>query len=200
MKKIVLASNNSHKLQELTQLLEGIAIEVLPQSDFNLASIDETGSTFVENAILKARFACEQTGLAALADDSGLIVDVLDGAPGIYSARYAGTSATDEDNNQKLLEQLAEVASPRTARYYCVIVLLQSPCDAKPIICEGVWEGEIAQAPKGQAGFGYDPLFYVRELGSTVADLAPMLKQRYSHRALAMHQLNKKLRKHYGTR
>ena len=199
MQQIVLASHNPHKQQEIMQLLQGIAIEPVSQSYFGLESCEEPATTFVENALLKARHACQHTELPALADDSGIIVDALKGVPGVYSARFAGEQATDADNNVKLLQQLNNIASLRSARYHCVLVFLRWVDDPQPIICEGSWEGEILTAPQGAAGFGYDPLFYLPQLGCSAAELTADQKQQYSHRGQAMRQLRQQLRKVYGT-
>src|SRR5690606_16199628 len=161
-KKIILASGNAGKLREFQQLLANCGFEVLPQSDFNVSNADETGLTFVENAIIKARHACANTGLPALADDSGIEVDALNGRPGIYSARYSGLNAEDADNNAKLLQELAQVpAEQRTARYHCVLAFMRHAEDRTPILCHGTWEGVILTEARGEGGFGYDPLFFV---------------------------------------
>src|SRR5688572_19366157 len=158
----VLATGNAGKLRELRALLAGSGIEVVPQSQFGIETPEETGLSFVENAILKARYAAQKAGLPAIADDSGIEVDALEGRPGIHSARYAGLQASDEDNNRKLLEELQGVADERrTARYRCVLVTMRTALDPAPTICEGVCEGHIAIAPQGTGGFGYDPLFIV---------------------------------------
>ncbi len=187
--KIVLASGNQGKLKEFNQVLRELGVEVVPQSEFAVEDADETGLSFVENAIIKARHACEITGLPALADDSGLEVDALLGAPGIYSARFAGPSATDADNNQKLLQQLAVRDEPRTARFRCVLVYMRHAKDPTPLICQGSWEGEILRTPSGANGFGYDPLFYIPELDKASAELAPVEKNSLSHRGKAVRQL-----------
>jgi XTP/dITP diphosphohydrolase len=188
-KEIVLASSNRNKLKELQSLLAG-RITVVPQSEFEVTEADETGLTFVENAIIKARNACLQTGLPSIADDSGLQVDFLDGAPGIRSARYAGDGATDEDNNRKLLRNLAGAsAAERAARFHCTIVMMKRPDDATPIICQGRWHGSILDEPRGANGFGYDPLFYLKDQSCSAAELAPEIKNRISHRAMALVKL-----------
>ncbi|MBN3562343.1 RdgB/HAM1 family non-canonical purine NTP pyrophosphatase [Aliamphritea spongicola] len=187
--KIVLASGNQGKLREFNQVLGELGVEVVPQSEFNVEDAEETGLSFVENAIIKARHACEITGLPALADDSGLEVDALLGAPGIYSARFAGPGATDADNNQKLLQQLAVRDEPRTARFRCVLVYMRHAKDPTPLICQGSWEGEILRKPSGDNGFGYDPLFYIPELDKASAQLAPAEKNSLSHRGKAVRQL-----------
>lgn len=193
--KVVLASGNKGKLNEFNQLLASLNMEVLPQSDFNVASVEETGLTFVENAILKARYASKISGLPAIADDSGLEVDALKGLPGIYSARYAGEAANDAANNEKLLRELTGVkAEDRTARFQCVLVYLEHPADPTPIICQGTWEGVILEAPAGEQGFGYDPLFWVPSKQCASAELDRDEKNRLSHRGKALGELINKLR------
>ncbi len=185
--RVVLASGNAGKVREINQLLAGLAIEVVPQSDFGVPEAKETGLSFVENAILKARNAAAHTGLPAIADDSGLEVDALNGAPGIYSARYAGPGATDADNNAKLLQALNGVADEqRSARFQCLMVFMRHAEDPTPLICQGTWEGVIAHDARGDNGFGYDPLFEVPELGKRSAELPPEEKNRRSHRGLAL--------------
>ena len=192
--KVVLASGNKGKLNEFNQLLAPLDIEVLPQSEFNVSSIEETGLTFIENAILKARHASEISGLPAIADDSGLEVDALKGAPGIYSARYSGEDANDNANNQKLLGELSGVpAENRTARFQCVLVYLEHPADPTPIVCQGSWEGVILEAPAGEQGFGYDPLFWVPSKQCASAELDRDEKNRLSHRGKALGKLISKL-------
>lgn len=192
--KIVLASGNLGKLREFQQLLAGCGFEVLPQSDFNLSNADETGTTFVENAIIKARHACQQTGLPAIADDSGIEVDALNGRPGVYSARYAGEAANDEANNQKLLQELDGVpAEQRTARYHAVLAYMRHADDPTPILCHGTWEGIILIELRGQGGFGYDPLFFVPTHNCTSAELDKAEKNRISHRGKAMQELLQKI-------
>lgn len=191
---IVLASNNAGKLREFGQLLAVAQIHVVPQGDCGVPEAAETGLTFVENAILKARNAALHSGLAALADDSGIEVDALNGAPGIYSARYAGPGASDTDNLVKLLVDLDAVPDDqRTARYQCVLVYLRHPQDPTPLICQGTWEGLILRDPRGGHGFGYDPVFLVPALGRTAAELEPDLKNRLSHRGQALRQLQQLL-------
>ena len=191
MQKIVLATGNAGKLKELRELLADQSFEVVSQKDLGVSDADETGLSFVENAILKARHASRITGLPALADDSGLCVDVLGGAPGIYSARYAGVGATDADNNRKLLQVLEphRSASPLTARFVCVLVLVRHADDPLPLICQGEWEGEILEAPRGEQGFGYDPLFFVPSDGMSSAELPRARKNALSHRGQALQQL-----------
>ncbi|MGB0466444.1 MAG: XTP/dITP diphosphatase [Pontibacterium sp.] len=188
--KIVLASGNKGKLREFNQVLGQLNTEVLPQSDFQVSDADETGLSFVENAILKARHAASATGLPALADDSGLEVDALQGAPGIYSARFSGEGATDARNNAALLKQLDGLPpAQRTARFRCVLVFMRHANDPTPLICQGTWEGEILTAIQGENGFGYDPLFLIPELGKTSAELPPEQKNTLSHRGQAVAQL-----------
>lgn len=188
--QIVIASGNPGKLREFQALFAGSGIELLPQSAFKVPAIEETGLSFVENALLKARNASLHAGLPALADDSGIEVDALRGAPGIYSARYAGINASDDDNNRKLLDELANVPdSQRDARYQCVIVYLRHAHDPMPVICQGTWEGVIARGYKGAGGFGYDPLFYLPQYGCTAAELPAEEKNRISHRGQATRAL-----------
>jgi XTP/dITP diphosphohydrolase len=184
---VVLASNNAGKVKEFHHLLAGVGFNVLPQGQFNLPSVEETGLSFVENAILKARYAAAATGLAALADDSGIEVDALNGAPGIYSARFAGVDATDAQNNAYLLQQLDGVPQPlRTARYQCVLVFMRHALDPMPLICSASWEGHILTAAQGEGGFGYDPLFWLPEFNCTSAQLNKEHKNSISHRGKAM--------------
>lgn len=194
--KIVLASGNAGKLREFQQLLAGCGFEVLPQSAFNLSNADETGLTFVENAILKARHACAHTGLPAIADDSGLEVDALNGRPGIYSARYAGVDASDAENNAKLVQELSGVeAAQRSARYHCVLAFMRHAEDPTPVLCHGSWEGSILTEPRGTGGFGYDPLFFVPTHQCTAAELDKAEKNRISHRGTAMAELLARLQR-----
>lgn len=184
--KLVLASGNKGKLREFGEVLLPLGFEVVAQSEFNVPEVAETGLTFVENALLKAREASRVSGLPALADDSGIEVDALNGAPGIYSARFSGAGATDQRNNEKLLAELAGLdKSQRTARYWCVLVYLRHADDPTPIIAQGSWEGAILEQPQGEGGFGYDPLFWVEELNCTAAQLAPEQKNKLSHRGKA---------------
>lgn len=188
--RLVLASGNAGKLLELRDLLRPTGCEVEPISKYSSHSPEETGASFVENALIKARHACQCSGLAALADDSGIIVDALDAQPGVHSARYAGVDADDETNLQKLLEALRDVpAGQRSARFVSVVAVMRSPTDPLPVICEGVWEGRILPAPRGNGGFGYDPIFEVSGLGCSSAELKPEDKNRLSHRALALREL-----------
>ena len=189
-KKVVLASGNKGKLREIKQIIGGLGIEALPQSDFDVPDADETGLSFVENAILKARHAAQLTGLPAIADDSGLEVDALNGAPGIYSARFAGVGASDTDNVQKLLADLKDVPeADRTARFQCLMVFMAHANDPTPLICQGSWEGQILLAPQGEDGFGYDPVFWVPSEQCASAELAPERKNQLSHRAQALKNL-----------
>ena len=194
MKKIVLASNNKGKVREINQILAELDVSVRPQSEFDIEEVEETGLTFVENAILKARNAAEHSGLPAIADDSGIEVDALKGQPGIYSARYAGVGASDEDNLQKLLTALQDVPEEqRTARFQCLMVYMQHAADPTPIICQGTWEGIITLEPQGDNGFGYDPVFYVPEHNCTSAQLSAEVKNSLSHRGQALRLLVKQL-------
>ena len=189
MKTIVLASSNRGKINEFNQLVAEFSLQIVPQAEFKVPNVAETGLSFVENALIKARFAAQHTGLPVLADDSGLEVDALQGAPGIYSARFAGEQATDAENNQLLLEKLTEISEARrTARYQCVIVLLRHAADPTPLICQGTWAGLITLAPRGTLGFGYDPYFYVPTHQCTAAELPSEIKNQISHRALAFQQ------------
>ncbi|RTE67180.1 RdgB/HAM1 family non-canonical purine NTP pyrophosphatase [Amphritea opalescens] len=191
-RQIVLASGNQGKLKEFNMVLADLGVEVLPQSQFNVPDADETGLSFVENAIIKARHACQLTGLPALADDSGLEVDALNGAPGIYSARFAGPDATDADNNQKLLDMLAGTSpEERSARFRCLLVFMRHAADPTPLICQGSWEGKILPLPQGDHGFGYDPLFLVPGLDIASAQLPAEQKNKISHRGQAVQQLLK---------
>ena len=190
MQRIVLASNNPGKAREMQALLGGVQIALVPQTLYYVPDVAETGLTFVENALIKARHACEHTGLAAIADDSGLEVDALAGEPGIYSARYAGEDADDTANNRRLLDELIDVpTSERQARYICIIGYLRHPRDPDPLICRGTWEGRIVECPRGTNGFGYDPLFYLPELECTAAELDAPTKNRISHRGQALRAL-----------
>ena len=193
-KTIVLASGNAGKLREFKQMLADYDWAVKAQSEFFSDNAEETGLSFVENAILKARFACERTQLPAVADDSGIEVDALRGQPGIYSARFAGPQAKDEDNNQKLLNELKDVpAEERIARYQCVLVFMQHANDPTPLIFQGSWQGLILDTPKGTNGFGYDPYFFLPELNCTAAELDKAHKNAISHRGQAMQALLAKL-------
>jgi XTP/dITP diphosphohydrolase len=193
--KLVLASSNPGKLREIGALLAPWAIEVIPQQKFDVQEADEPHPTFLENALVKARHASRASGLAALADDSGLCVEALGGAPGVHSAYYAGREGNREErdarNNEKLLSELGD---ERRAYYCCVLVMLRHPEDPRPLVAEGLWRGEIARAPRGASGFGYDPLFVIPSLQKTAAELAPDHKNRISHRGLALQKLLELLR------
>jgi XTP/dITP diphosphohydrolase len=191
--KIVLASGNPGKIREIQALLADHPI--VPQSDFSIGEAEETGTTFVENAIIKARHAALHSGLPAIADDSGLVVDALDGAPGVYSARYAGPGSSDLDNLQKLLRELDGVPeAQRGARFICVLVFMQHAADPTPVIAEGVWEGRIMTRPAGSNGFGYDPVFRVPTHGCASAELPPEVKNALSHRGQALRSLTAMLK------
>lgn len=195
-KTVVLASGNPGKVREFNQLLSSLDFEVVPQSRYAVAEAEETGLTFVENAILKARNAAHHTRLPALADDSGLEVDALNGAPGIYSARYAGPGASDRENLEKLLTMLDGVPDERrAARFQCVLVYLRHALDPTPIICQGTWEGRILTAARGTGGFGYDPVFFVPDQGCASAELPPEVKNTLSHRGQALRKLLDALRR-----
>ena len=188
--KIVLASGNEGKLREIQAVLDEHRFQLIKQSEFEVPDVAETGTTFVENAIIKARHASLYTGLPALADDSGIEVDALNGAPGVYSARYSGEHGDDHENNMKLLRELSGVADEdRTARFQCVIVYMRHAKDPMPLICDGTWNGRILHEITGANGFGYDPLFYVATHGCSSAQLAPEEKNRISHRAQALQKL-----------
>lgn len=196
--KLILASGNAGKLSEFSGLLAPLGWQVEAQNLHQVPEAAETGLTFVENAIIKARNAALHTGFAALADDSGIEVDALHGAPGIYSARFAGAGSKDAENNAYLLEQLAGMpAAERTARYWCVLVFLRFAEDPTPIIVQASWEGQILTAPKGEGGFGYDHLFWLPELGKTAAELSSELKNKLSHRGIASQQLIQALNQRY---
>ena len=192
--RIVLATSNPGKVRELQAMLQSRGIEILPQSDFTQESAAETGLSFVENAILKARHAARLSGLPAIADDSGIEVDALKGAPGIYSARYAGVGATDEQNLRKLRDAIRNVPMhQRTARYQCALAFMRWELDPSPTVCQASWEGVLIDTPRGAGGFGYDPIFELPERGLTVAELTPLEKNRISHRAQALRALLEKL-------
>lgn len=188
LNKLVIASGNKGKLREINALLSPLAIEVLPQSSFDVPETSEPFGTFVENALLKARHASQHTGLPALADDSGICVNALNGNPGVQSARFAGEPRSDARNNQKLIETLQDEAD-KNAYYYCIIVLVRHPDDPQPIIVDGAWHGEIILQPKGEGGFGYDPYFCLPELGKTAAELPAEQKNTISHRGKALAKL-----------
>lgn len=191
--KIVLASGNRGKLREITRILDDFDIEVLPQSDFGVSDADETGTTFVENALIKARHAVAATGLPAIADDSGICVDALDGRPGVYSARYAGLDADDAANNERLLAELEGVPEERRGAAFRCVACFVMPDGSDPVIAEGEWRGRILDAPRGSGGFGYDPLFFVPELGRSSAQLTPEEKNARSHRGQALAELARRL-------
>ncbi|KYZ86989.1 non-canonical purine NTP pyrophosphatase [Alcanivorax sp. KX64203] len=197
MATLVLASGNRKKLEEMNAILAPLDMTIVPQSDFDVPEAEETGLTFVENAILKARNAARHTGLPAIADDSGLEVDALNGAPGIYSARFSGVGASDAKNNALLVEMLGDLPdAPRTARYQALLVLMRHAEDPTPLVCQGSWEGEIVLEPRGEFGFGYDPHFQISGDGRTAAEMPPEEKNRVSHRARALQKLIAQLREH----
>jgi len=187
MQKVVLATGNPGKVRELAELLSAFGLDIVAQTDLGVESAEETGLTFIENAILKARHAAQITGLPAIADDSGLAVDALGGAPGIYSARYAGEAASDRENLEKLLNALETVPDgERQAQFHCVLVYLRHAEDPTPLVFHGSWAGEITRSAAGEGGFGYDPIFYVPELGKTAAELSKTEKGAVSHRGKAL--------------
>ena len=193
--RYVIASSNRGKLKEIRQVLDGTGVEVLPQSEWNVPEVEETGGTFVENAILKARQAARYAGLPAISDDSGLEVDALGGAPGVRSARFAGVACGDAANNSLLLERLRGIpVEDRSARFRCVMVCMRCPDDPAPVICQGMWEGRIIDSPRGHAGFGYDPLFLPEAMDRTAAELGADEKNRMSHRGQALKALAETLR------
>jgi len=193
-RQVVLASGNPGKLREIGDILADLDMDLVPQSEYAVAAAAETGLSFVENALIKARHAAEHTGLPAIADDSGIEVDCLGGAPGIYSSRYAGPDASDRDNLELLLENAFAIdAGKPAARFQCVMVYLEHARDATPVIAQGAWEGYLVREPRGENGFGYDPVFLVPDHGCTSAELAPEVKNRISHRALALQALLDKL-------
>jgi len=205
--KIVLASGNAGKVREINKLFAGSGIEIVPQTELGVPEVPETGTTFVENAIIKARHAAEVTGLPAISDDSGIEVDALDSRPGVYSARYAGECASDEDNNNLMLKELDGVAeTDRTARYQCLIVVMRSHTDPVPLITQGSWEGRILEAPQGDGGFGYDPIFYVPfgydpifyvpTHNCSGGELPLDVKNTLSHRAIALNLMLGEFKKH----
>jgi XTP/dITP diphosphohydrolase len=195
--RIVLASGNAGKLREIATILAGLDVEIVAQSELGVTEADETGSTFVENALIKARHAALMTGLPAIADDSGLVVDTLGGRPGVYSARYAGPKATDDENIDKLLEELANIPdAERTASFHCYACYV-SPDDSTSLIAEGRWEGRILQERRGEAEFGYDPVFYDPECGRTAAELGAELKNARSHRGKALAALAAMMRQRF---
>lgn len=190
MKQLVLATGNQGKVKEMADLLSAFGFDVKAQSEFNVSDVAETGTTFIENAIIKARHAAKETGLPAIADDSGLEVDALNGQPGIYSARYSGSDATDQKNIDKLLEAMKDVPeAQRTARFHCVLVLMKHENDPTPLVCHGKWEGKILTEQKGENGFGYDPVFFVPEENCASAELDSARKKVLSHRGKALKAL-----------
>jgi XTP/dITP diphosphohydrolase len=190
MRRVVLATGNPHKVREFAELIASSGIELLAQSSLGVSPVEETGRTFIENALLKARHAAAHTGLPAIADDSGLEVEALEGRPGIHSARYAGPQASDDDNLGKLERELAQIPDDRRgARYVCAMVYVQTANDPSPVVCERPWLGRISRERRGHNGFGYDPVFLLPSLGLTAAELAPALKNAISHRGQALHAL-----------
>ena len=195
MQKVVLATGNAGKVRELASLLNDFGLDVVAQTELGVESAEETGLTFIENAIIKARHAAQVTGLPAIADDSGLAVDALGGAPGIYSARFAGVDATDQQNLEKLLVELQDVPDgERQAQFHCVLVYMRHADDPTPLVCHGSWQGTITRAPAGSGGFGYDPIFFVPEAGKTAAELTAEEKRAASHRGQALKLLLEALR------
>ena len=193
-RQLVLATSNPGKLAELKPLLAKAGFALVTQGELGVADAIEDGRTFLENALIKARHASEATGLPALADDSGLVVDALGGAPGLYSARYAGVHGDSAANNAKLLSEMEGlVGARRRAHFYCVLVLLRHAGDPQPLVAEGVWPGLVLEAPQGEGGFGYDPVFFVPSRGVSAAELEPHLKNRISHRGLALARLRERL-------
>jgi len=202
-KKIVLASGNKGIIREFQALFDDLGLNIVPQTELGVGDVPETGTTFVENAIIKARHAAQITGLPAIADDSGIEIDYLNGAPGIYSARFSGdengVGATDEKNNLKVLESLNGVSQEqRTARYQCILVFMEHAADPTPIICQAAWEGVIMEEEVGRNGFGYDPLFWVPEFKMSSAQLSPEQKNKISHRAKALELLHREMEKVYS--
>jgi len=199
--ELVLASGNAGKLREIAAMLDGLAISVRTQADFAVSAVEETGTTFVENAIIKARHAARASGRPALADDSGIAVDALGGAPGVYSARYAGRDASDAANLHKLLEATAHLPdAARGCRFVCVMVAMRDADDPLPVIATGIWPGQLLRAPRGDGGFGYDPIFEVPGHGCSSAELPPALKNRLSHRGQALRALRAALESTDGWR
>ncbi|HOB62586.1 MAG TPA: RdgB/HAM1 family non-canonical purine NTP pyrophosphatase [Candidatus Competibacteraceae bacterium] len=195
MHQWILATGNPGKVREFAAVLGSLGVEIRPQSAFGVPEAAETGLTFIENALIKARNATQHTGLPALADDSGLVVDALGGAPGIYSARYAGPDADDQRNLLQLLEAMRDIPMERrTARFVCALALLRHPTDPMPVLCQASWEGRITFEPSGSGGFGYDPVFLVPTEHRTSAELAPEVKNRLSHRGQALAELAQRLK------
>lgn len=198
-KKIVLASNNAGKLREFKQLFDAYDLQIIPQGELGVDDAVEDGLSFIENAIIKARHATSITGLPAIADDSGLEVDALNGEPGIYSARYAGEHGNDAANNQKVIKRLQGVAeAQRSARFHCVLVFLRHEHDPTPLVCHGSWEGRMLEASRGEGGFGYDPLFWVPEKQCASAELNKEVKNKISHRAQALKKLMAEFQQRYA--
>lgn len=196
-KKIVMASGNAGKIAEIRRLLQGLGIEVIAQSQLGVSDADETGATFTENSLLKARHAAEATGLPSIADDSGLVVDALDGRPGVYSARYAGANASDDDNIDKLLRELAGVSDDnRGAAFHCVASFV-TPGEADGIVAEGIWHGSLLKARQGEGGFGYDPIFLDPQSGLSSAELTPEQKNARSHRGQALRELVSRIQQEF---
>ena len=197
MQKIILSTNNGKKLAEIESLLSDLSVETVPQETLKIGVAEEPFDTFIENALAKARFASNATNLPAIADDSGICVDALNGMPGILSARFSGELTDDKRNNKKLLELLKDEKN-RKAHYYCALVFIRSPKDPQPIIAEGIWQGEILLGPQGKNGFGYDPIFLDYKTDLSAAELTPELKNRISHRGQALQKLKQKLKILYG--
>jgi len=197
MQKIILSTNNSKKLAEIESLLSDLSVETVPQATLKIGVAEESFDTFIENALAKARFASNASNLPAIADDSGICVDALNGMPGILSARFSGVLTDDKKNNKKLLELLKDEKN-RKAHYYCALVFITSPKDPQPIVVEGVWQGEILLGPQGKNGFGYDPIFLDYKTDLSAAELSPELKNRISHRGQALQKLKQKLKILYG--
>jgi len=190
--KLVLASNNPGKIREFKDLFAGIGIELIPQAEFNVPEIDEPYFTFIENALHKARHCSKYTGLPALADDSGICVNALNGGPGVFSARYAGVPKSDLNNNLKLVKELKPFTN-KSAYFYCLLIVVRSHSDPQPIVADGIIKGEIIDTPRGSNGFGYNPIFYIPELGQTMAEISSDTKNQISHRAIAIKNLMAKL-------
>jgi XTP/dITP diphosphohydrolase len=199
MQKIILSTNNGKKLAEIESLLSDLSVETVPQETLKIGVAEEPFDTFIENALAKARFASNAANLPAIADDSGICVDALNGMPGILSARFSGGLTDDKRNNKKLLELLKDEKN-RKAHYYCALVFIRSPKDPQPIIAEGIWQGEILLGPQGKNGFGYDPIFLDYKTDLSAAELTPELKNRISHRGQALQKLKQKLKILYGTK
>lgn len=196
--RIVLATGNPGKVREIRRILGEVGVEIVPQTELGVGDADETGTSFLENALIKARHAAHLTGLPAIADDSGLVVDALDGRPGVYSARYAGAAASDDDNIEKLLHELRGVADDkRTAAFHCCAVYVSAD-DSTSLVAEGRWQGRILGERRGTGGFGYDPVFFDPECGRSAAELGPELKNARSHRGKALAALAEMLRQHYA--